>query len=275
MDRQVRSDAGEKVAESLRGSNFRSRNARSTFGDELKAMPQSLITPGWIKVCGIRDVVTAQVAASSGASAIGLNFFGKSPRSITPDLAREIVGVLAETSTRGVGLFVNHSQDEIETIAIQTGLSAIQLHGDESATFVADLQRRHPDWAILKAFRIGDCLQPMADFIAECVRLNVSLAGCLLDARVDGTFGGTGKLAPWELIARDYDRTRWPPLILAGGLTADNVAEAIRAVRPDGVDTASGVELSPGVKDTTLIARFVAEARHAFANLGAASPPPN
>lgn len=230
-------------------------------------MSETLITPGWVKVCGIRDVAAAQVAANAGASAIGLNFFAKSPRSITPEVAREIGMALAETSTRGVGLFVNHSRDEIESIASRSGVSAIQLHGDESAEFLAKLQQRHPDWEFLKAFRIGDSLRPVAEFFAECERLNVRLAGCLLDARVDGSFGGTGTVAPWKLIARDYDRTHWPPLILAGGLTPDNVAAAIKTVRPMGVDTASGVELSPGVKDTTLITRFVAEAQRGFAQL--------
>ena len=165
-----------------------------------------------------------------------------------------------------IGLFVNHTRDEIESITEQAGLTAIQLHGDETPPFVAELQTRHPDWDILKAFRIGESLQPVAEFLAECGRLRVRLAACLLDARVDGSFGGTGTVAPWELIARDYDRTHWPPLILAGGLTPDNVATAIKSVRPDGVDTASGVESSPGVKDTKLIARFVAEAQQAFGN---------
>lgn len=224
----------------------------------------SLVTPGWTKVCGIREVATAESAATAGASAVGLNFFAKSPRFVTPADAAEIVLALSATSTRPVGLFVNHSRGEIEAIAAQTGLSAIQLHGDETPAFVTDLQQRHPDWAILKAFRIGDRLQPVTEFLAECERLSVRLAGCLLDARVDGSFGGTGTVAPWELIARDYDRTHWPPLILAGGLMPDNVAAAIKTVRPMGVDTASGVELSPGVKDTTLIARFVAEAQRAF-----------
>jgi phosphoribosylanthranilate isomerase len=225
------------------------------------------IPPGWIKVCGIRDAATAQVAASAGASAVGLNFFPKSPRAITAADAAQIVSTLAVTATRPIGLFVNHSRDEIEAIATQTGLTAIQLHGDETPAFVADLQQRHPDWTILKAFRISDSLQPVAEFVADSEQLGVRLAGCLLDARVDGSFGGTGTVAPWELIARDYDRTHWPPLILAGGLTPDNVAAGIKSVRPMGVDTASGVELSPGVKDTTLIARFVAEAKQAFAAL--------
>ena len=231
---------------------------------------------GWIKICGVRDVATVKVIADRELSAIGLNFFAKSPRSVMSAQAAEIVSRLRQISSVAlqgsdsalpptpVGLFVNHSVSEIDAIATQVGLSTIQLHGDETPSFLHELTTRHPDWKLLKAFRVSDSLRPIADFIAECQRLSVPLAGCLLDARVEGSFGGTGKVAPWELIAKEYDKTNWPPLILAGGLTPDNVAEAIRAVRPWGVDTASGVESSPGVKDATLVARFVAEATSAF-----------
>ena len=225
-------------------------------------MPQSFVTPGWIKVCGIRDAVSAKAAATAGASAIGLNFFAKSARSVTSDQAAVIVAVRL---LQPVGLFVNHSPDEMDSIATRVGLTAVQLHGDETPQDLQTIHKRHPDWSILKAFRVADSLRPVEEFLAECRTLGVPLAGCLLDARVDGAFGGTGKVAPWELIANEYDRANWPPLILAGGLTCENVADAIRAVRPDGVDTASGMESSPGVKDTKLIARFVAEAKSAFA----------
>jgi phosphoribosylanthranilate isomerase len=230
-------------------------------------MPQPFITPGWIKICGVRDLSSAEVITGAGASAIGLNFFTKSPRFIEPDEAAKIVARLPAESLQPVGLFVNHSAKEIEAIVARVGLNTIQLHGDEPPAFVAELRQRHPDWRVLKAFRIGDSLQPVAEFVAECERVNVRLGGCLLDARVEGAYGGTGVVAPWELIAREYDRTHWPPLILAGGLTPDNVAAAIQTVRPCGVDTASGVELSPGVKDTTLTTRFVAEAQQAFAQV--------
>ena len=220
-----------------------------------------LITPGWIKVCGIRDAVSAEAALMAGASAIGLNFFAKSLRSIAPDQAAAIASMRL---IQPIGLFVNHSLGEMDSIAAQVGLTAIQLHGDETPRTLLAIHERHSDWYILKAFRVADSLRPVEEFIAECQRLDVPLAGCLLDARVEGAFGGTGKVAPWELIANQYDRSNWPPLILAGGLTCENVADAIRAVRPDGVDTASGVESSPGVKDTKLIARFVAEAKNAF-----------
>ena len=224
----------------------------------------SLITPGWIKVCGIRDADSAVAVASAGASAIGLNFFAKSPRSIAPDQAAVIV---AKQLIQAIGLFVNHSAVEMDAIARQVGLTALQLHGDETPQDLHAIHERHPDWHILKAFRVADSLRPIGEFVAECRRLGVPLAGCVLDARVEGEFGGTGKVAPWELIANQYDRANWPPLILAGGLTCENVTNAIRAVRPDGVDTASGVESSPGVKDTKLIARFVADAKQAFAEL--------
>ncbi|MFM9964520.1 MAG: phosphoribosylanthranilate isomerase [Planctomycetaceae bacterium] len=223
-----------------------------------------MIIPGWIKVCGLRDTTSAAVAATAGASAIGLNFFAKSPRSVAPDQAAVIASMRL---IQPIGLFVNHSLDEIEAIARQVGLTALQLHGDETPRMLHTIHERHPDWSLLKAFRVADSLRPVEEFLTECRRLSVPLAGCLLDARLEGTFGGTGQVAPWELIAREYDRANWPPLILAGGLTCENVAAAIRAVRPDGVDTASGVESSPGVKDTRLIARFVAEAKQAFAEL--------
>ncbi len=222
-----------------------------------------LITPGWIKVCGIRDAASAGVAATAGASAIGLNFFAKSPRSVAPDQAAAIV---SKQQFQPIGLFVNHSTDEVDAIATKVGLTAVQLHGDETPRVLRTIHEQHPDWHILKAFRIADSLRPVEEFLAECRTLGVPLAGCLLDARVEGEFGGTGQVAPWELIANEYDRANWPPLILAGGLTCENVADAIRAVRPDGVDTASGVESSPGVKDTKLITRFVAEAKSAFGN---------
>lgn len=230
----------------------------------------------WIKICGVRDCTTAELIAGHTVSAIGLNFFTKSPRSVTPAQATEIVERLRtiaassaqfrDTKLRPtpVGLFVNHSQQEIEAIAAQVGLSTIQLHGDESPEFLRTLHERHSDWKLLKAFRVGDSLRSVAEFIAECQRLKVPLAGCLLDARVEGSFGGTGKVAPWNLIASEYDQANWPPLILAGGLTPENVAKAIQVVRPWGVDTASGVESSPGVKSETLIARFVAEATNTF-----------
>lgn len=231
---------------------------------------------GWIKICGIRDVVTADAVATAGVEAVGLNFFGKSPRSVLPNVAREIDRALgthrdAQAKPLTVGLFVNHSLDAIDQIVSSVGLGAIQLHGDETPEFLSEWHRRLPQPLLFKAFRVADSLAPVRDFIAECHQLAVPLAGCLLDAKVEGAYGGTGRVAPWDLIARDYDKLHWPPLILAGGLTPDNVAEAIQTVQPFGIDTASGVESSPGVKDTKLLVRFVAEARRAFAELGVRS----
>lgn len=226
----------------------------------------SQLQTGWIKICGVRDLATARDVVALKPSAIGLNFFAKSSRVVSIADARAIVESLGDLPrTTPVGLFVNQTLDEVGAIAAQVGLRAAQLHGDETPEFLRQLHERHSEWKLFKAFRVGDSLQPVAEFIAACQRLNVPLAGCFLDAKVEGAFGGTGHVAPWELIARNYDRTHWPPLILAGGLTPDNVAEAIATVRPFGVDTASGVESSPGVKDTKLVAQFVAEAQRAFA----------
>ncbi len=220
---------------------------------------------GWIKICGVRDLAAAELVAKQSPSALGLNFFSKSPRTVSVGEAATIsISLAAHTNVRPIGLFVNHSLDEVERIATQAKLSAIQLHGDETPEFVRSLHERHPNWSFFQAFRVSDSLRPVAEFVAACQLLNVPLAGCFLDAKVNGAFGGTGHVAPWELIAREYNQVNWPPLILAGGLTPDNVAEAIQIVRPWGVDTASGVESSPGVKDTKLVARFVAEARRAF-----------
>ena len=109
----------------------------------------------------------------------------------------------------------------------------------------------------------GTSLTGLASHLGECQSAGVTLAGCLIDSRVPGAYGGTGQIVPWKSLANEYQRIDWPPLILAGGLTADNVAEAIQAVQPWGVDVASGVEASPAVKDLQLVARFIENARNA------------
>ena len=215
----------------------------------------------WIKVCGIRDVATATAIAQFGADAIGLNFFAKSPRSIDRATAIAIVQSLP-THVEAVGLFVNHAIEDVLETAAQCQLRTVQIHGDEPPEFLAQLQAARPDLKVLRAFRIGDegC-RDVATYLAECALLRVCLAGCLIDARVTGEYGGTGHRAPWDLVADQYDPARWPRLILAGGLTPTNVAQAIEKTVPFGVDVASGVESAPGVKDLDLVQRFVSAAR--------------
>lgn len=213
----------------------------------------------WVKVCGIRDRETALRTAEFGADAIGLNFYARSPRRIELDEAIEISRVLPQQVAR-VGLFVNHSADEIETIAEQCQLDIIQLHGDEPSQFMAELQRRLPQLMFIRAWRMGDeGLAGLRDYLVQCDLRSVT--GCLIDALVPGAYGGTGLTVPWQQLAHEYQKTSLPPLILAGGLNPDNVHTAIQVVKPWGVDVASGVESSPGVKDLELIKRFVMNAR--------------
>lgn len=216
----------------------------------------------WIKICGIRDVATARAVAALSPDAIGLNFYEKSARCATRAVAREIAATLPQ-SIQAVGVFVNHEAAEIVDIVAECGLTMIQLHGDERPEYLAGLQSHLPKTPLIRAWRISGDLTPLAEYLAECKQLNVRLFGCLIDANVAGTYGGTGHSPPWEAIRREYSTTTWPKLILAGGLTPENVAAGITAVEPRGVDVASGVESSPGVKDLDRVAKFIANARSA------------
>jgi len=215
----------------------------------------------WVKICGICDRTTADQVADLHPDAIGLNFYAQTPRRIDPRTAAQIVDSLPE-SIEPVGLFVNHSLDEVIERTEQCSITTVQLHGDETPEFLAELKARCPELKLLRALRVGDegC-GAVADYLAECRTLGVCLAGCLIDARVAGSYGGTGHTAPWDLLADQYDSARWPRLIVAGGLTPDNVADAIRVTAPYGVDVASGVESAKAVKDLELVKRFIAAAR--------------
>jgi phosphoribosylanthranilate isomerase len=216
----------------------------------------------WIKICGIRDVATALSVAQSGADAIGLNFYLPSPRFVAPAVAREIVAALPP-GVEPVGLFINHSQEEVREIAIACGLQTLQIHGDEPPEFVAALAL---DFRVVRSFRIDDDktgagMEQVARYLDACRRLGAIPWGCLFDAKVPGSYGGTGHVAPWDMIRREYNKDEWPRLILAGGLRPSNVARAIKAVSPWGVDVASGVESAVACKDSTLVRQFVLNAR--------------
>ncbi|MEZ6046559.1 MAG: phosphoribosylanthranilate isomerase [Planctomycetaceae bacterium] len=207
----------------------------------------------WVKICGIKEAHIARCAVAHGASAIGLNFFSKSVRSVKLPEAEQIAGTV-----RGkidlVGLFVNHDLDDVVHHAEALKLDWIQLHGDEPVSFLKELQQQLPGIKLLKAFRVGSGgLTEVAVVLDECEQLGVKLSACLIDAAVKGEYGGTGHIAPWNLIREQYDYTNWPKLILAGGLTPENIQSAIDAVEPWGVDLASGVESEPGVKDQAKI----------------------
>ncbi|MCA9021538.1 MAG: phosphoribosylanthranilate isomerase [Planctomycetaceae bacterium] len=218
----------------------------------------------WIKICGIRDAETARMVADQGASALGLNFYEPSPRCISVETAQEIQHAVAEREIALVGLFVNHSLDTIEAICSAVAFDLLQLHGDESPEFLAELSRNLPYLPLIRAFRVRETdLSSITAYLSECDRCGKRPDYLLIDAYSPEAFGGTGKVAPWAVIQNHYQFDTWPPLILAGGLTAKNVAEAIQAVQPYGVDTASGVETAPGIKNKELVASFVKQSEKA------------
>ena len=201
-----------------------------------------------VKICGITDVRDARTAARLGADALGFNFYRDSPRYIRPARAKAIVAALPPLVTT-VGVFVNEDPGDIMEICRLVGLDAAQLHGDESPSVVDAVRglRR------IKAIRVES-----EEDVRLCRRYRVE--AFLLDAFVAGERGGTGQTFPWE-IAREA--AQFGPIILAGGLSPDNVADAIAAADPYGVDVASGVESEPGSKDRRLMEEFILRAKMA------------
>lgn len=198
------------------------------------------------KICGITRVDDALTAAKAGADAIGLVFYAKSPRAVDVRQAREIVAALPPFVTT-VGLFVNASRCEINEILDAVPLDMLQFHGDETP---AQCEGFHRPW--FKALRVGNG----EDIEAEVARY-ANASGILLDTFVAGVPGGTGERFDWSLIPAALAK----PLILAGGLTAENVQQAIAQVRPYAVDVSGGVEASKGVKDAAKVRAFVEAVR--------------
>lgn len=212
----------------------------------------------WVKICGLNDLSIAQQVADASPDAVGLNFYAQSKRVVTVETAREIVQSLPPSVTP-IGLFVNHSVDEIRAICSECSIQTIQLHGDETPEFAAKLQ----EFQIVRALRVSDQDDTLSAVGAELNRyteLGVRLFGCLVDAHVAGAYGGTGRLAPWEILRKSWRRD-WPKLILAGGLHPGNVQDACQQVRPWGVDVASGVESVPGTQDPIAVREFIQRAR--------------
>lgn len=195
-----------------------------------------------IKICGIREAAHARVAADAGADAIGLVFYGKSPRYLAPaDAARIAAGL--PPFVMAVGLFVNPAESEVRAILEQVPLDLLQFHGDETAEFCERFERPY-----VRVVR----MEAGTDLVEYAHRFSRARA-LLLDAHVPGQAGGTGKTFDWAGIPRDLPI----PLILSGGLTASNVGRAVREVRPWAVDVSSGVEAGRGVKDPRKIVEFI------------------
>ncbi len=218
----------------------------------------------WIKICGITRIEDAHAVADAKASAIGLNFFPGSKRYVSTKQATEILSSLRQHEGDGrpldvVGVFVNSNVDEVVAIASQLALTAVQFHGDETISSIASFHQLMPQTRIIRAVRvsmdrINDCLTEL-----DLLQREVPLSACLLDAFVANEFGGTGARIDLRVAERYLSEVR-PPLIIAGGLTPLNVADVVLTGRPWGVDTASGVESSPGIKEQDIIVTFVDQA---------------
>ncbi|MEO0515478.1 MAG: phosphoribosylanthranilate isomerase [Planctomycetota bacterium] len=208
-----------------------------------------------IKICGLRDVDTALAAAEAGADFIGLNFVEASPRYVAPAVARDICESLPAHVT-AVGLFCNQPIESVLDIVQAVGLDTVQLHGEETAAYAKQLVGLH----ILKAFGFDAEALPIQ--LNGWVGMGDQLTSLLIDAppKPDALItGGAGEAFDWsQLVAFEQSDgfADLPPYLLAGGLTPQNVGEAIRTVRPWGVDVSSGVESSRGVKDSGLIEGF-------------------
>ena len=211
-----------------------------------------MIERGWIKICGITRDEDLESVIDAGADAVGFNLWPQSPRHVSKSRAKELAS-RARGRIATVGVCVNLDEAELAGLAESLGLDWIQLHGDETPELVQGLGP-----AAFKA--LGIATEQDAERAME-----MPGAFVLVDARDDVARGGTGKLAPTQL-ARQVSSQR--PTVLAGGLRPDNVRERIEAIEPMGVDTASGVEVRPGVKDPIKVREFCLRAKQAFAALG-------
>jgi len=207
-----------------------------------------------IKICGITNVEDARAAVAAGADMLGVNFYQPSPRYITPDAARDLINDLksVDSAVEIVGVFVNETIDFVIDVAMVTGIDALQLHGDESASFCEELNTRD-------GFRVIKALRAREGFAPNEVQA-YPVHAVMLDAFHRTLRGGTGERVDFNL-ARETRRLV-PRLFLSGGLSPENVREAIATVEPYAVDACSLLESSPGKKDAARMSAFVAAVRN-------------
>jgi phosphoribosylanthranilate isomerase len=205
--------------------------------------------PVKVKVCGITNAEDASAAVEAGADALGFIFYEQSPRYVVPAVASRIIAELPPL-VLPVGVFVNEGMATVRSIMDTCGLAMAQLHGDESASYCRELSR-----PAMKALRLKDrgSLLALAEYQGRG-----GVRGFVLDSFSEIAYGGTGQVTDWTLAAEVAKST---PILLAGGLTPDNVAQAVRTVRPYGVDVSSGVESAPGKKEHAKLRAFVEAVR--------------
>lgn len=204
------------------------------------------------KICGITRQDDAQAAAGAGADAIGLVFYAPSPRAVTPAQAAQVIAGLPPFVTV-VGLFVNATREDVLSTLAAVPLDLLQFHGDETPAYCGQFAR-----PFLKALQVAPEAQPgdLINYAAAYAAVR-GARGILLDAHAAGLRGGTGRTFNWDVIPSGLAL----PVVLSGGLSPDNVAEAVRRVRPAAVDVSSGVERAPGIKDHAKIEAFITQSR--------------
>ena len=207
-----------------------------------------------LKICGITRIADARHAIAHGARALGFVFWPHSPRFIDPERAADLVAALP-SGVDAVGVFVNASVDDIRSIVAATGISIIQLHGDESPEFARPLAEQGVPFLKAIGVKTAADLERAGDYGA---------AGVLLDAHAPGVYGGTGETFDWSVASAFREAHPSLPVILAGGIVPENAADALRAVRPAALDVASGSESAPGIKDFAKVAALLAAVRAGF-----------
>ena len=203
--------------------------------------------PVRVKICGITNTADAVAAIDAGADALGFMFFENSKRNVSFSTAAEIIRELPPLISR-VGVFVNATKDFIRSAVGETGINMLQLHGEETPEFCDQFE----PITVMKAFRIRDL-----DSLRECLKFDGQL--WLLDSFVEGVHGGTGMTFNWDVAVEAAKLNS--RVMLAGGLKVETVAEAVRKVRPYGVDVSSGVESAPGKKDHARLRQFIDAAK--------------
>ncbi len=214
-----------------------------------------------VKICGVTELSDARRVATAGADAVGLNLVPSSPRHITLAQARKLASDGGDVTR--VAVVADAAAAEIATWDDSAAFDLFQFHGSESPADIPPLSVPY-----LRTIRLGEMsLDQVLAYTDRWMELPNAPAGFLVDAWSATDLGGTGQTTDWDLAAKLVHELAPTPIILAGGLTPQNVGQAIAHVRPAGVDTASGVESSPGNKDPVLVDQFVREARQAFENL--------
>ena len=225
----------------------------------------------WVKICGTTNLDDAKAAVNAGADALGF-IFAPSPRQITEEAATDVI-VALPASVKKIGITLNQTPDAVAKLAQNVGLTGVQLQGDEPGAQMWAYRSALAPRMIIKTLQARQVLAGGEDFLYSYLRESEFFDAVLLDAGTPANPGGTGVTFDWKTMVPVVSRIQqWIPVVIAGGLTPQNVSEAVRLFAPWGVDVVTGVESGPGRKDDAKMTAFVAAARGVAAIQGAGNP---